>query len=94
MWPNILMALQVTYNTRELALIQQQHAVFSVLSTHDSLAVEPMVWLGAVQFDASYANFRRPHKFKHLGKEKRYRKKPSVTPPVLWLTDFSISLLL
>jgi len=66
MWPNILMTLQVTYNTHEWALIQQQHAVFSVLPTYDSLAVEPMVWLGTVQFDASYANFRWPHIFKHL----------------------------
>jgi len=53
-------------------------AVFSVLSTHNSLAVEPMVWLGIVQFDASYANFRRPRIFKHLRKEQRYRGKKNI----------------
>jgi hypothetical protein len=46
------------------------HAVFSVLSTHDYLVMQALVWLcmvlfRAIWFGASYSNLRQPHMFKH-----------------------------
>jgi hypothetical protein len=40
------------------------HALFSVLCTHDDLAMQGLVWLCKMWFGASGANVR-PHIFKH-----------------------------
>jgi len=41
------------------------NGLFFLLSAHDSLAVQALVWLGTVQFDTLYMNLRQPHVFKH-----------------------------
>jgi len=41
------------------------HAMFSLLSTHDSSVMQALVWLSMVLLSASYANLRNHHIFKH-----------------------------
>jgi hypothetical protein len=41
------------------------HALFSLFSTHDNLAILALVWLQMVQLLTLYVNLKWPHKLKH-----------------------------
>jgi hypothetical protein len=60
---------------QNIVSVNCSHALFSLLSTHDDLAMQALVWFhkvtsrviqfGVVQFRASCANLRQSHIFKH-----------------------------
>ena len=56
--------IQMTYKAHWSELISWQHALFSLSSIHDNLAMQVMVSLGVVWLRTLYLNFRWHHIFK------------------------------
>jgi hypothetical protein len=64
---------------QNIVSVKCSHALFSLLSTHDNLARQTLVWFhevisrviqfGVVQFGALYANLRQSHIFNLLAPE-------------------------
>jgi len=57
------------FTKKKLVSVIFSHAVFSLLSVHDNLVMQTLVWLHmvwfrAIWFGASYTNLRQLHKFK------------------------------
>jgi len=60
---------------QNIVSVNCSQALFSLLSTHDNVAMQALVWfntvmsrviqLGAAHFGASHANLRQSHIFKH-----------------------------
>jgi hypothetical protein len=53
------------FQQKKFVSVNFSHALFSLLSEHDDLAMQALVWLHMFWFVASYANLKLPLILKH-----------------------------